>query len=145
MQLHQLSPTKKAKKAKRIGRGGKKGNYSGRGMKGQKSRAGRKLEPIVRESIKRYPKKRGYRQNRIIGKQETAILNLSVLDEKFEKGGKINPKILLEKKIINRVKGKLPRVKILGKGETKKKFSIENCFVSKSVTDKIKKAGGEIC
>lgn len=61
MQLHELKPIHKAKKGKRVGRGGKRGTYSGRGQKGQKSRAGRKLKPIVRELIKRYPKLRGYK------------------------------------------------------------------------------------
>ena len=62
MQLHQLKPTHKAKRAKRVGRGGKKGTYSGRGMKGQKSRSGARMQPIIRELIKRYPKLRGYRR-----------------------------------------------------------------------------------
>lgn len=60
MQLHELKPIHKRKKPKRIGRGGKRGTYSGRGVKGQKARAGRKLKPIIREIIKRYPKIRGH-------------------------------------------------------------------------------------
>ena len=62
MQINQLSPKHKEKRKKRIGRGGKKGTYSGKGMKGQRSRAGRKMAPIIRELIKRYPKLRGYRR-----------------------------------------------------------------------------------
>ena len=61
MQLHELKPIHKKKQPKRVGRGGKKGTYSGRGMKGQKSRAGRRLPPVIREMIKRYPKLRGYK------------------------------------------------------------------------------------
>lgn len=61
MQIHELKPTHKKKEAKKIGRGGKRGTYSGKGMKGQKSRAGRRLEPVVRSLIKKYPKLRGYR------------------------------------------------------------------------------------
>jgi large subunit ribosomal protein L15 len=61
MQLHELKPIHKFKKKKRIGRGGKRGTYSGKGMKGQKSRAGRRLEPVIRGIIKRYPKLRGYK------------------------------------------------------------------------------------
>jgi large subunit ribosomal protein L15 len=61
MQLHELRPIHKPHKKKRIGRGGKKGTYSGKGIKGQKSRAGRKFKPLIREIIKRYPKKRGYK------------------------------------------------------------------------------------
>lgn len=61
MQLHELKPIHKRKKAKRVGRGGKRGTYSGRGQKGQRARAGRKMKPVVREIIKRYPKLRGYK------------------------------------------------------------------------------------
>lgn len=61
MQLHELRPLHRGKKRKRVGRGGKRGTYSGRGQKGQKSRAGRRLKPVIREIIKRYPKLRGYK------------------------------------------------------------------------------------
>lgn len=61
MQLHQLRPIHKKKPRKRVGRGGKRGTYSGRGVKGQKSRSGARLQPVIRELIKRYPKLRGYR------------------------------------------------------------------------------------
>lgn len=61
MQIHQLKPIHKIKKKKRVGRGGKRGTYSGRGLKGQKSRAGRKMQPAIREFIKKFPKLRGYR------------------------------------------------------------------------------------
>lgn len=61
MQLNDLKPIHKNKKRKRVGRGGKRGTYSGRGQKGQLSRAGRKLKPVIREIIKRYPKLRGYK------------------------------------------------------------------------------------
>jgi large subunit ribosomal protein L15 len=61
MQLHELKPIHKSKKRKRVGRGGKRGTFAGRGQKGQRSRAGRKMKPVVRELIKRYPKLRGYK------------------------------------------------------------------------------------
>lgn len=61
MQLHELKPNHKLKKTKRVGRGGKRGTYSGHGIKGQKSRAGRKMQPIIRNIIKRYPKLRGHK------------------------------------------------------------------------------------
>ena len=61
MQIHELKPTHKRQETKQVGRGGKRGTYSGRGMKGQKSRSGRRLEPVVRSLIKKYPKLRGYR------------------------------------------------------------------------------------
>lgn len=144
MQLHELSPINKAKKSKRIGRGGKKGTYSGRGMKGQKSRAGRKFQPIIREVIKRYPKLKGYRQNFKVKneKAKIAILNLNILEKIFNSGDKINPEILLKEKIISKIKGRMPRVKILGKGEIKKSLKIESCLVSKQAKEKIEKVGG---
>ena len=61
MQLQELKPIHRLKKKKRVGRGGKRGTYCGRGIKGQKSRAGRKLKPLIRDVIKKYPKLRGYR------------------------------------------------------------------------------------
>ena len=145
MQLHQLKPIHKFKKPKRIGRGGKKGTYSGHGIKGQKSRAGRKLKPLIREVIKRYPKLRGYRMKSQIPKSKfQTIVNLDILEKKFSSGEKINPKVLLEKKIIHKIKGKLPKVKILGEGKLTKALTIENCDVSKTAKIAIEKAGGTI-
>ncbi|MDI6592060.1 MAG: 50S ribosomal protein L15 [Patescibacteria group bacterium] len=142
MQLHEIKPIHKRKRRKRVGRGGKRGTYSGRGIKGQKARAGRKLKPVIRELIKRYPKLIGYRMKR--KESKIAILNLEILEKKFNSGEKINPKILLERKIIRRIKGRMPKVKILGKGKLIKKLIIENCQVSKEAKEKIEKAGGTI-
>ena len=126
MQLHQLKPKHKLKKKKRIGRGGKRGTYSGKGIKGQRSRAGRK-----------YPKLRGYRFK---GQDKNlAIVNIGDLDKKFKESEVVNPKALLERKLIRRIKGKTPKVKILGRGELKKKLTIENCELSKSAKEKIEK------
>jgi len=74
MQIHELKPKHKNRGKKRIGRGGKKGTYSGKGMKGQASRAGRKMVPIIRELIKKYPKMKGYRSFRI--GNDIAVVNL---------------------------------------------------------------------
>ena len=65
MQIHELRPKHKTKNSKRVGRGGKKGTYSGRGGKGQTARSGRKMEPVIREIIKRYPKLKGYRYHNV--------------------------------------------------------------------------------
>lgn len=146
MQLHELKPNHKLKKTKRVGRGGKRGTYSGRGVKGQKSRAGRKLEPLIRQFIKRYPKLRGYRfkSNPKSQKLRTVILNLEILEKKLNSGEKVNPKILFEGRIIHKIKGRLPEVKILGRGEITKPLIIEGCRVSKQAKEKIEKAGGVI-
>jgi len=140
--MHQIQPKRILKSRKRIGRGGKKGTYSGRGMKGQKSRAGGKKQPIIRELIKRYPKLRGYRFRST--KRKPFIVNLNVLESKFDSGSKINPEILLGKKIVHRIKGRVPKVKILGNGETKKSFIIENCLVSKKAKEIIEKNKGSV-
>ncbi len=142
MQQHQLKPIHKSKTKKRVGRGGKKGTYSGRGIKGQGSRAGRKMQPIIRELIKRYPKLRGYRQN--FKRGEEIGLNLSVLDKNFEDGSRITPKVLYERKIIKKNKSKIPSVRILAMGNINKKIIIEGCKVSKGAKEKIEKAGGEV-
>ena len=142
MQLHQLKPIHKPKKARRVGRGGKRGTYAGRGIKGQKARAGRRLKPVIRELIKKYPKLRGYRFKP--KKEILAIVNIEVLEKKFKTGEIVNPKTLLEKKIIRRIKGRIPKVKILAKGKLTKALTIEGCLVSKSAEEIIKKAGGTI-
>ena len=144
MQLHQLKPIHKFKKPKRVGRGGKKDTYSGHGVKGQKSRAGKKLKPIIRELIKRYPKLRGYRQKLKIKNKKLKIMNLDILEKKFNAGEKVTPEILLEKKIIRKIKGRMPQVKILGKGEITKTLTVDGCQLSKSAKKKIEKAGGII-
>ena len=142
MQIHQLKPKHKLKNKKRIGRGGKRGTYSGKGVKGQKSRAGKKFEPIIRGLIKRYPKLKGYKFK---AKPDFgAVVNLGLLEKKFNSEEQINLNLLIEKKIIRRIKKKAPIVKILGKGKLTKKFIIEGCIVSKSAKEKIEKAKGAV-
>lgn len=144
MQIHQIKTINKNKRPKRVGRGGKRGSYSGRGIKGQNSRAGRKFQPAIRQFIKRYPKLRGYDFKPQKSTLQTTVLNLDTLDEKFEATDKITPELLLERKIIRRIKGKMPRVVILGRGEAKKPFVIEGCSISKSAKVKLEKIGGKI-
>jgi large subunit ribosomal protein L15 len=142
MQLNELKPKHKSKERKRVGRGGKKGSYSGHGVKGQSSRSGRKFEPSIRLLIKRYPKLRGYR-SRVINFRP-AVVNIEILEKKFESNDTVTPQILASKGLIKRVKGELPEVKILGKGRLTKTLTIEGCRISKKAEEKIKKARGEI-
>jgi len=131
MQLHQLKPKNKLKKKKRIGRGGKRGTYSGRGLKGQKSRAGGRPRPALRDIVKKFPKKRGYKFKP--NKEKPQIINLSDLENNYKSGEKITSETLLEKKLIVKVKGKMPEIKILGKGKLTKNLEVEGCKMSKSV------------
>lgn len=130
MQLHQIKPTHKQKGKKRVGRGGKRGTFSGKGTKGQKSRAGRKMRPELRDFIKKIPKKRGYRFKSIKPKPE--IVNLRDLEKCFNEGDVVSPETLLEKRLVGRIKGRIPEVKILGTGGLKKNLKIENCKISES-------------
>jgi len=142
MQIHQLKPKHKEKPKKRVGRGGKKGTYSGHGIKGQKARAGRKMVPIIRELIKRYPKLKGYR--RFVLDDYSAVVNLSTLEKISKDGDIISPENLLKKGIVSKIKGRIPEIKILGSGKLTKKLIFEKCKVSKSAKEIIEKVGGVI-
>ena len=142
MQIHQLKPKNKSKSRKVVGRGGKKGTYSGRGNKGQAARAGRKMVPIIRELIKRYPKLKGYRS--FVLEDSTVIINLEILNKNTKDGEVISPDNLIKKGVISSVKGKTPKVKILGDGKLDKKLIIENCRVSETAKKAIEKAGGTV-
>jgi len=141
MQLHELKKNSTAKRRKRVGRGGKKGTYCGGGGKGQKGRAGAKFKPLIREWVKKYPKLRGYNFN---VSSIVSVVNLNVLEKEFEAGAIITPEILVSKRIVRNVDGKVPTVKILSVGEIKKALTIENCSVSKVAKEKIEKAGGTV-
>lgn len=142
MQIHQLNPKHKNRGKKRVGRGGKKGTYSGKGMKGQKSRAGRKMVPIIRELIKKYPKLRGYRAVRL--QDYSVVVNLDTLEKFFENGETVSPESLIKKGILRKIKGRTPEIKILGSGKLSKKLTVEGCDVSKSAKDAIEKSGGAV-
>lgn len=142
MQIHELKVKHTNKGKRRIGRGGKKGTYSGKGIKGQKSRAGRKMVPIIRELIKKYPKLRGYR--RIMPDKFLASVNLSILEKKYDDGGNVNPQNLISKGIVRMIKGRIPEIKILGSGKLSKKLTVESCKFSKTAKQAIEKAGGVV-
>jgi large subunit ribosomal protein L15 len=141
MQLNTLKRKIPNKKAKQVGRGGTRGKTSGRGGKGQTARAGNKRRPQMRDIIKKIPKLRGYRFHSASIK--FTPVNVGAL-EVFEAGAVVNGASLFEKKLIRRVGGVLPKVKILGTGEISKKLSITDCKVSASAKTKIEKAGGSI-
>ncbi|MEK7541191.1 MAG: 50S ribosomal protein L15 [Patescibacteria group bacterium] len=142
MQLHELKPKHKLKRKKRVGRGGKKGTYSGKGNKGQSSRAGRKMVPIIRELIKRYPKLKGYRS--FVLEDYSVVVNIDTLEKISKNGEVISPDNLIKKGIIRMIKGRVPKVKLLGRGKLSKQLIIENCKVSKTAKEAIEKAGGAI-
>lgn len=142
MQVHQLHPKQSLRGKKRVGRGGKKGTYSGRGGKGQSARSGRKMVPIIRELIKRYPKLKGYRALRV--ENFTAVVNLDALEKTAKEGEVITPKMLVERGLVRQTTANVPAIKILGNGKINKKLSLEGFTFSKSAKAAIEKAGGSI-
>jgi len=142
MQIHQIKPIHKSKDKKRIGRGGKRGTYSGRGIKGQKARAGHKLEKISKKIIKKFPKLRGYKYKGF--QNELAVLNVEDLEKNFQAKEKVTPKTLVKKGLVKKVFGRIPEIKILGKGEITKPFFVENCKVSALAKAKILMAKGSV-
>ncbi|MCR4306438.1 MAG: 50S ribosomal protein L15 [Candidatus Yonathbacteria bacterium] len=142
MQIHQLQRNIPNKKSRRVGRGGKRGKTSGRGTKGQKARAGGKMRPEMRDIIKRLPKLRGYRFASI--QEKPVVVNLGSLEEHFRNGEAVTPAVLVQKGIVKRKKGKIPRIKLLGNGAFTKKITVSGCLFSSSAKEKIEKSGGSI-
>ncbi len=143
--LNSLKRTTENKKPKLVGRGGTRGKTSGRGTKGQKARAGHKIRPHIRDIIKKYPKLRGRGKN--INKAfvlRPEVVNISVLNKRFEAGEAVTPSVLFAKGLITRTRGVLPHVKILATGEISKKLEIFDCEVSVGAKAKIEKAGGKV-
>lgn len=142
MQLHQIQPKHKSQKKHRVGRGGKKGTYSGRGMKGQKARAGARFKPVIRELIKRYPKLRGYRQQRT--SPVFQVVSLQAIENAFLPNEVVRPESLFAKRLIKHGKRTGQKIKILGDGTLTKALVFEGCRVSKSAKARIEEAGGTV-
>ena len=134
-----------------VGRGGKRGKTSGRGTKGQNSRAGHKNRPEVRDFIKRIPKLRG----RGVSPFKSFVVkpwsvSLSSIDAAFKAGDSVTPKTLVEKKLVQTVSGKIPKVKILAnkataeKASITKKLLVSGVIVSAGAKAQIEKAGGSV-
>ena len=145
MELNSL--LKNNKKKIRVGRGigSGKGKTSSRGHKGQKSRSGVAIKSFEGGQMPLYRRlpKRGFK---IFGKTNLAILNLSKVQNIFEKNKIdsneiIDLQFLKKKKLINK---KYMKLKILGSGEIKTKIDITAHFASKQAKEKIEKAGGKI-
>ncbi len=129
MQLHDLTPCfGSRKKRKKVGRGpgSGMGKTSTRGHKGHKARSGGGVRPGFEGGqmplYRRLPK-RGFTN---IFKTNNAVLNVKDLD-RFEDGAIIDIDVLRKEKM---VKGRVDGVKLLGQGETSKKFNLKKhpCF-----------------
>lgn len=153
--LHELPRTSK-RAYRRVGRGqsSTRGKTSGRGGKGQTARAGHKMRPEFRDIIKKLPKRRGHGKNRartVNAEQKRAIaIPVEALEELFENGAEVTPRILVEKGLIKARGARTPMVKVLGPsaqagiGTLSKKLSLKGITVSASARIAIEKAGGTI-
>lgn len=145
MRLHDLKPNPGAKhRRKRLGAGESSGHgkTSGKGHKGQKARSGGSIRhgfeggqmPLYRQLPKR-----GFTNAKF--KTVFGIVNLDDLEKRFEDGAAINEKLLRGAGVI---RGSLDGVKVLGRGEVKKKFHLEVDSISASAKEKIEKVGGTV-
>lgn len=142
IQIHQIKKVSSNKDKKRVGRGGKRGTYSGKGMKGQKARAGHKMRPEMRDIIKKIPKQRGYRFKTL--SHDVFVVNLDTLQKISNENEKITPEFLSEKGAVKKEKGKIPGIKILGRGRLSKKIIVSKINVSEKAAQKIKQVGGSV-
>lgn len=141
--LHTLKPNRGSKKtSRRLARGNASGSgtTAGRGTKGQQSRVGKGrnlgFEGGQTPLIRRQPKLGGFTHPRRV---DMEVLNLDVLEAKVPAGTYDVP-ALVGLRILS---GKRP-VKLLGRGETKKKFVLTVNAASKSSKEAITKAGGSV-
>lgn len=145
MKLHELRPAKGAThKDKRIGRGDGSGHggTSTKGTKGGQSRAGYKRKmgheggqmPVQR----RIPKRGFNNPHRV----EYSVLNLGQIEQLAEKYSLTE--FSLETLYINDLISQNDKVKVLGNGELKSKFTFKVNAVSEKAKSAIEAAGGSI-
>ena len=143
MMIHEITEkVGRHKRRKRIGRGpgSGTGKTAGRGHKGYGSRSGNSNPHNGggTELYKMLPK-RGF--SNAMFKKHFAVVNLSAIDARFDDGAEVNPEMLVKRGLIRDTK--LP-VKVLGTGETTKKFTVTAAKFSRSAEEKITKAGGSV-
>jgi large subunit ribosomal protein L15 len=148
MQLNSISPRTKNKKNAAVGRGGKRGKTSGRGGKGQTARAGHHIRPVVRDLIKKLPKRRGHGKNRArtvrTNRIATSAVNFAALEMAYQAGETVSPASLVARGLVRRAKGRAPEVKILGTGTLTKALVIKGCTISEVARAALNKVGGTI-
>lgn len=141
--LHTLKPAPGSRStSKRLGRGrgSGKGTTAGKGTKGQRARSGngRRLgfEGGQTPLLRRQPKIQGFTSP---NKTVYEVINVGTLEDKLS-AGEYNLDSLRKARI---VRTKRP-VKILGRGEVKKKFTLTVDAASASAKEAIENAGGSV-
>jgi large subunit ribosomal protein L15 len=147
--LHTLRPKQKSRRArKRIGRGEGSGlgKTSGRGHKGAGARSGNKRKPGYEGGQNpihmRMRKLRGPHRKMSMPferfRTRTQPVNIADLQERFASGAAVTPESLREAGLAKR----RDPIKILGRGELKKKLSVQAHAFSGTAREKIEGAGG---
>jgi large subunit ribosomal protein L15 len=147
--LHNLKPKPGSKRPrKRIGRGEGSGlgKTSGRGHKGAGARSGRKRKANYEGGQNpihmRMRKLRGPHKKQSMPfenfRTKTQPVNLSDLEGRFEAGAAVTPAALKEKGLAKRS----DPVKILARGEIKKKLEVHAHAFSAAARERIEAAGG---
>jgi large subunit ribosomal protein L15 len=145
MKLHELRPAKGAThKDKRIGRGDGSGHggTAGKGTKGGQSRAGYKRKMAhegAQMPIQRRLPKRGFKNPHRV---EYKVFNLGQIEQLAEKYD--IKEFSMENLFINGLVNRTDKVKVLGNGEMKNKFTFKVNAVSDKAKSAIEAAGGTI-
>jgi len=144
MKLHELSPAPGSVRGRyRKGRGIGSGNgkTAGKGHKGQNARSGGGVRPGFEGGqlplYRRLPK-RGFKNFPF--RKEYAVVNLKILEDKFNDGDEITVEKLREMRIIKKT---LDGVKILASGDLTKKFTVKADMFSENARNKIESIGGK--
>ena len=69
------------------------------------------------------------------------IISLDTLNKNFQDGARVDPRILLKKKLVAKISN---GVKILSNGKIQVKLTVANCRLSKTAQAAIEQAGGKI-
>ncbi len=141
--LHNLKPAEgSTHRRKRVGRGigSGHGKTSTRGHKGNKARGqvNPNFEGGQTPLHRRLPQVRGFKP---INKTIYALVNLDVLEDKFDAGAEITPEALMAAGLVRDLHHGL---KILGNGNVTKKFTVRAHKFSKSAQEKLVAAGGTV-
>ncbi len=128
---------------KRLGRGLGSGSGAKSGRGTTRHQAARENIPLGFEGgqgrmVKKFPLLRGKNRNNAIVERARA-LNIDILN-KMDDSAKVDLKLLVSKGFIDE---NISRVKIVGKGEVKKKLTV-SLPVSRSVKQAVEAAGGEV-
>ncbi len=138
LKVNKAKRTKKVRKGRGTGSG--IGKTSGKGHKGQRARSGGAKAPWFeggqQRLVQRLPKV-GFNNIFAVNYE---ILNLEILNEKFESGAAVNRETLLA---IGLIKTKKKLIKILANGELTKALNVTADKFSAKAAQKITAAGGK--